>query len=160
MATGPGPIRDAMNDERYLEWRENHRQQVVHRALLYTPGAIVLTGLAVWAALGLWSTIVMFVILGIAAVAIDIEALSALRDLGSRPVRTVGLIQRSWTKSRFLFFGRVHYLIVERRLFEISPLTAAELNRGDEVRIEHWPHSNVIVSLERLRTAREIEDER
>lgn len=148
-----------MNDERYLEWREDHRKQVVRRALIYTPGAIVLTGLAVWAALGLWSTIIMFVIVVIAAIAIDIEAVAALRDLGSRPMTTTGLIQRSWNKSRFLFFGRVDYLIVERRLFEISPLTAAELKRGDEVQVQHWPHSNVIVSLERLRTAEEIEDE-
>src|SRR5690606_20240663 len=112
---------EALRDERYIEQRFNHRAIVIRRAILFTPIAIFLTALLVYAVINLPGSIIMTIIVGIAAIAMDIETVSALRDLRAKPTPTRGPIQRSWHKSRFLIFGRVHYLLVKRRLFEVNP---------------------------------------
>lgn len=147
--------REARRDDRYLEQRDNHRAIVVRRAIIFTPGAIILTGLFLFSLMHLWSSIIMAILVGIAALAVNIEAISALRDLGDEPVTSRGRINRLWSKARFLFFGRVHYLLLDRKLFEVDPIAAAELQPGDEVEIRHWPHTNVIITLERVGRAPE-----
>ena len=149
--------REAQRDERYLEQRDNHRAIVIRRAIIFTPGAIILTGLFLFSLMHLWASIIMAILVGIAALAVDIEALSALRDLGARPATTRGRIHRLWSKARFLFFGRVHYMLIDRQLFEVDAIAAMELQPGDEVEIRHWPHTNVIVTLERTDRAPEAE---
>jgi hypothetical protein len=69
---------EAMRDERYLEQRDDTRAPIVRRALLLTPPAIGLTALLVYAAMNLPQSILMVIIVGIAAIAIDIEAIAAL----------------------------------------------------------------------------------
>ncbi|MEX1023428.1 MAG: hypothetical protein WD058_09805 [Dehalococcoidia bacterium] len=156
-------------DERYLEYRANHRFALVRRAVLFVPAALILTGLLVIASLELPSSIILVIFLGIGALAIDVEAISTVRDLASAPITSRGRIERKWSKARFLFFGRVNYLLVaarevtERgvdtdlkprdRLFEVGPIAAGELNLGDEVQAVHWPHTNQVVALERLSTS-------
>jgi hypothetical protein len=141
-------------DPRYLEQRFDHRTVVVRRALLLTPAAIAVTALLVIAIQALPSSIVMVVILGISAFAVDMEAIASLRDLRAKPVVTRGRVDRLWDKSRFLFFfGKVNYLLIGRRLFEISTPARMELEPGDEVEVVHWPHSNVVVTVERLAKA-------
>ncbi|MEI7926393.1 MAG: hypothetical protein WCI61_09430, partial [Chloroflexota bacterium] len=65
------------------------------------------------------------------------------------PATTRGQVARLWKKSRFLFAGRVDYMLVDRKLFEVNPISATELHEGDEVIVEHWPHTNVLISLQR-----------
>lgn len=155
------------DDRRYLEYRHNHRFALIRRAVIYVPGAVALTSLLVWAALGLPSTVVIVIFLSVGALAIDIEAYQSLRDLSASPVTSRGLVQRKWSKGRFLFFGRVHYLLVSTRgvdmppdtkpkdrLFEVGPIAARELDLGDEVEILHWPHTNTVITLERVGSRR------
>lgn len=144
---------EVMRDERYLEQNHDHRSKVVRRAIIFTPGAIVLTGLLIYAVLHLPQSIIMVIIVGLAAIALDLETLAVLRDLRAEPITTRGLVQRSWTKARFLFFGRVHYLLVKRRLFEVDPLTGLDLRADDEIEVVHWPHSNVVVTVELIAKA-------
>ena len=134
-------------DPIYLEYRVNHRLALYRRAAIFVPAAVILSGLAIWSALGLPQTFVMVLLFGLFALAADAEAISTLRDLRSTPTTTVGRVGRSWNKGRFLVFGRVHYIMVQRKLFEIGPITARELDYGDEVTITHWPHTNSIITL-------------
>jgi hypothetical protein len=145
--------REAARDDRYLEQRHNHRMILIRRALIFTPMAILFTGLFVFSLMHLWSSIVMAILVGIAALAVDVEAISALRDLRSQPISTRGRVDRLWSKARFLFFGRVHYMLVERKLFEVDAIAAAEVQLGDEVEIHHWPHTHIIITLERIAQA-------
>ncbi len=144
---------EAMRDERYLEQNHDHRRIVIRRALIFTPGAIVLTGAMIYAIMNLPQSIVMTIIVGIATIAINIETIAALRDLRATPVTTRGLVQRSWSKARFLIFGRVHYILMKRRLFEVDPLTGVQLQPDDEIEIHHWPHSNVVITVELIKKA-------
>ena len=136
-----------MLDPGYLEQKHNHRAALIRRVLILTPMAVVVSMLFLVAFVNrAW---VPIVILGLAALAADIEAASAIRDLRAEPVKTRGEITRLLKKSRFLFFGRVDYMFVGRSLFEIGAIAASELRPGDEVVIEHWPHSNLVISLQR-----------
>lgn len=135
--------------DRYLEYQPNHRLVVLRRVAIFVPIGALFTWLLLVAIGNLPGSIIGVVILGICALAIDYEAVHALRDLAARPQETRGPVQRLWTKSRVLWMGRVNYLVVEKRLFEVSEITSRELRVGDEVAILHWPHTNVILTVER-----------
>ncbi len=159
-------------DERYLEYRPNHRTGLVIRGVLFVPAAIVLTTLLAFAALGLPNTIIIVLFVGIGALAIDMEAYHTVRDLLAQPVTTRGRIERQWKKGRFLFLGRVNYLLVSARdesdpdakprtrLFEVGEIAARELQPGDEILTTHWPHTNAIIALERVGRAAQTESGR
>lgn len=152
----------------YLEHRDNARYGIWRAAVIYVPSGLILTGLLGVALLNLPNSIIAAVVLGIFALPVDLEALQAVRDLLRRePVTSRGVIDRQWAKSRFMFLGRVRYLLVELRrvdpstgavvdpdgkkksaLFEVEELTNQQLQPGDEIEVVHWPHTNAIVSLE------------
>jgi len=139
--------------ETLIEEHEGHRRSVIRTAAIYTPGGVIATGLFLLAFVSLISgnlgAIFASVIMGLIAYAVDYEALSAIRDLRAEPVTTEGQVQRIWSKGRIAFFGRVHYLMVGRRVFEVTRVAAMQLDDGDRVRIEHWPHTNRVVSVHR-----------
>lgn len=136
-----------------IETHPKHRRALLRRVVIYVPSGIVATALLLYGLTSLPQSIVAVVILAIFALPLNVEALSALRDLRARPVVTEGRIDRKWSKARFAFFGRVHYLLVDKKLFEVGPIGGTELQLGDQVRVEHWPHSNTLVSIARLAAA-------
>ena len=144
-----------------LEERPGHRAVLVRKAIIHTPaaaGALALAAIALGGLLqGNAGALIGLVIVGALAFALSFEAVAALRDLRAAPVTTRDRVARVWSKSRVLFFGRVHYLLVERRVFEIGPVTGAELRQGDEVEIVHWPHTNALVSLRLVKPQGESE---
>lgn len=139
-----------MLDRNVLEERENTRRSVVIRAILLTPTAIVLLTLLGFSVTYLPASFLAVFVLSLGGIPAAIEAVAALRDLRATPATTQGTIRRMWKKSRFLFFGRVDYMLVGSRLFEVNPISASELHAGDEVIVEHWPHTNVLISLRRV----------
>ncbi|MQC17899.1 MAG: hypothetical protein DWG80_02355 [Chloroflexi bacterium] len=151
---------------RVLEERDNPRFAVIRRAVIYVPAAIVLTGLLVMALLNLPGSIIAVILLSLGALAVNVEAYQSVADLlGSGPVTSAATVERKWKKSRLLFVGRIHYLMVsarpmavsegqaetpvppKARLFEIKAATAELLEPGDEVEVVHWPHTNAVVSM-------------
>lgn len=142
--------------ELILEERDDHRRRLLRTVLIYTPGGVIATGLFLVAAVSLLSgnigAIFAAVIMGLIAFAIDYEALSAVRDLRAEPTVTEGQVLRKWSKGRIAIFGRVHYVLIGRSVFEVGPVAAAEVQAGDHLRIEHWPHTNGVISVHRITT--------
>jgi len=138
-----------MLDPNVLEQRDNSRTAVVMRALLLTPVAAVMLGLLAFSITFLPSSFVAVTILTLGGIPAAIEAVNALRDLRATPKETRGQVERLWTKARYLFVGRVDYMLVNRKLFEVNAITRAELQVGDEVVIQHWPHTHIVISLAR-----------
>src|SRR3546814_9292274 len=99
-------------DERFLEYRPNHRTGLLVRAAIFVPGGILLTVLLALALRGLPSTIVIVVIVGLGALAVDMEAYQSVRDLTSHPMTSRGPIERKWRKGRFPFLARANSLLV------------------------------------------------
>lgn len=136
-----------------IEERHDHRTAIVRSAILFTPLAIVSAVLFLIAAYSLLTgglaALVPAIFLGILAFATIFEAQANLRDLGGEPTVTRGPVTRAWSKGRFLVIGRVHYLLVERRVFEVNPISAAEITEDHHVEISHWPHTNTLITLHR-----------
>lgn len=136
-----------------IEANLKHRQTVLRRAGYLVPSAVLASGLFVLSLTGLPSSIIMVILVGIFAIPLGMEAVSVLRDLPKQPVVTEGRIDRMWSKARFAFVGRVHYILVNNKLFEVGPVAGMELRLGDQVRVEHWPHSLTLVSVTRIASA-------
>ena len=136
---------------RLLEERPRHRAAVVRKAVIYTPPAViavVLTGVALDSIVRGDTTLpVGLIIFGLFALSFSYQSIAALRDLRAAPVTTRGPVRRVWTRSRLLFIGRIRYLLVANRVFEIGPVAHVELQGGETVEIVHWPHTNAIVTL-------------
>ncbi len=136
-----------MLEPRILEERPNSRSTVLRRAVVLTPAAIfllVLLGFTLY-----WRSFFGILVIGMGALPATLEAVAALRDLRAAPITTRGRVSRLWKKSRYLVFGRVDYALIGQRLFELNAVTAMELHEGDEIIIEHWPHTNTIVTVAR-----------
>jgi hypothetical protein len=157
MTTQPRPEdeyrRLRREEDNLLEEHFGHRAGVYRRALIFTPLAI---GFLIAFALlfislvggngGAW---IGSILIGVIAFAISYEALSALRDLRSEPITTMGPAERVWTKSRFLVFGKTGYVLVRGRVFDIRVDTSMLLEAGTPVTVRHWPHTNLVVTLHR-----------
>ena len=126
--------------------------------MLYAPAAALALALASVAGVsmvsGNISALFALVIVGILALALSYQAITAISDLRATPITTQGEVSRLWRKSRVLFFGRVHYLFLDRRVFEIGPVAFQELHEGDTVEIHHWPNTNTLISLRLLEARR------
>ena len=90
------------------------------------------------------------IILGILGFAVTFELIAAIRDFRTQPKMLEGEAGRIWKKSKVLFFGRQDYLLVNGKVFEVSPITATELQPGQRVAICHWPHTSRVITLQRI----------
>jgi len=141
------------------------RSALIRSAVLYTP-LFVLTLIGIVAILvGLFDGGWLLLIIGlIAAFLFGYQCIQAIRDLrANRLIVTQGPVSRIWSKMD-LFISRSYYINVNRNIFRI-PLAAywdlreeAKRMRTDgtdedyriEVRVEHYPHTGNVVSVERV----------
>ena len=141
---------------RLIEEARHHRAAVARAAMMWTPltiAALVGEGLLLRSVLGgNLGTIFGLIIVGIMVMAPAFMSIAALRDLRASPVTTEGNVERLWNKTTFLFFGRNYYLLVNGHVFSISLEAYRELfpRMGREVRVRHWPHTDIVISLHLL----------
>jgi uncharacterized protein YhhL (DUF1145 family) len=137
-----------------IQEQPNHRRVLLRRAVIFTPGAVIAT--AVWLVAlfnlvtGNAGAIFAVVLVGMIALALDFEALASLRDLRSEPKVTKGLVLRKWVKSRVLIFGHVYYVRIGGSVFELRGDAAHDVIEGDALRVEHWPRTNVVITVHRI----------
>jgi hypothetical protein len=141
------------------------RNALLRSALFYTP-LFILTLIGIIAIVtGLFAGGWLLLIIGlIAAFLFGYQSIQSLRDLRVTSLRvTQGPVSRIWSKMD-LFISRSYYINVNRNIFRI-PIQAywdlreeAKRMRTDgtdedyriEVRVEHYPHTGNVVSVERL----------
>ena len=135
-------IRDE-SESRKLVWR---------KFMVFLPLSFICIALISWLLAELPQTIIGLIIVGVFSIAIVIELVSAARDIRSSPIVTQGRASRLWQKSRMMIFGQVNYLLIDRRLFEVNLHAYQFLNANPDrpIRIRHWPHSNLVISIEYL----------
>ena len=142
-------------DDLYLQFRDekSSRRSVWMRVSLFVPLSLCCCLLLVWLIFSLPQTAVGLIIVGIFSVAIFIEGLSVIRDIASQPITTEARVSRLWQKGRLLVFGQVYYLLIDKKLFEISAFAYHQLESDAKpyVRIRHWPHSNIVISIQRAK---------
>lgn len=140
-----------------LEEHSSTRTPIWRNAVIYTPAALLVIWLFYWSLSGLLSgnagATLPAILLALVGFALIYESQAALRDLRSEPIVTEGEVDRIWKKSKLLIFGRQDYLLVNKQVFEVGPITATELSVGQTVSIQHWPHTTRVVTVGRVRTA-------
>tara|TARA_B100001142_G_scaffold328684_1_gene389465 strand:- start:48 stop:788 length:741 start_codon:yes stop_codon:yes gene_type:complete len=141
-------------DDLYLQFTDekSSRRSVWMRVSLFVPLSLCCCLLLAWLIFSLPQTTVGLIIVGIFSVAIFIEGFAVVRDIVSQPIITEALVSRLWQKGRLLVFGQVYYLLIDKRLFEISAFAYHELQSHTKpyVRIRHWPHSNIVISVQSI----------
>ncbi|MDP6605149.1 MAG: hypothetical protein QF664_02645 [Dehalococcoidia bacterium] len=134
-----------------LEERSDHRAVLIRKAAIHVPaaiGAFIVSALLFVSLLqGNLGVLIGLTIMGLVSFAVGFEASAAMRDLRKEPTTTRGEALRVWSKGRFLFLGRVYYVLVSGRVFELSREAYGSIEYGDNLEIVHWPHTNVVVTL-------------
>jgi hypothetical protein len=153
------------SDVLILEERSGTRQMVLRKLLLHTPLALAFGGVTFvalyYAFTNSMGALVGAAIFGLPAGAFGYEALTAARDLRSKPITTRGRIARMWNKGTVLWMTRAYYLLVDlpgrdegQRFFVVSHAAYLQLDEGRTVEVEHWPHTHTVVSLGVVESAR------
>jgi hypothetical protein len=132
--------------------RPDPRRAVIRSALVWTPIFVTSSALSVTFALialddspGAW---ISFAITALVALLSGVSALGAMRDLYAVPTNTTGIIERKWRKSDIIVF-RGHYILIKKRVFRVPrPIFEAMPEAGTAIVIEHFPHTNALVSWE------------
>jgi hypothetical protein len=91
--------------------------------------------------------IITLLLLLLAAFLTGHQSIQSLRDLRSSPRLSSGLVDRKWSRAD-LFVLRSYYIYVDRSVFKVTPLIYTELEEGDTVSVNHYPHTNTVISVE------------
>jgi hypothetical protein len=91
--------------------------------------------------------IITLLLLCLAAFLTGHQSIQSLRDLRSSPTVSNGLVDRKWSRAD-LFVLRSYYIYVDRSVFKVTPLIYTELEEGDTVFVNHYPHTNTVISVE------------
>ena len=94
--------------------------------------------------------IVGLVLVGSVALLLGYQVIQSVRDLFSQLVETTGLVERRWSRNEFLLF-RNSYIFVDRTVFRLPHEQLLDIDRGDLVRIVHYPHTGAVESIELVR---------
>jgi len=135
-------------EEAYRAARSSLRRTVLVFTPLFLLGlagiGIILFNLAREGASGL---IITLVLLLLAAFLTGHQSIQSLRDLRSSPTESGGLVDRKWSRAD-LFILRSYYIYVGRSVFKVTPLIYSELEEGDSVSVNHYPHTNTVIAVE------------
>jgi hypothetical protein len=135
-------------EEAYRAARSSLRRTVLVFTPLFLLGlagiGIIIFNLAREGASGL---IITLVLLLLAAFLTGHQSIQSLRDLRSSPTLSGGLVDRKWSRSD-LFILRSYYIYVGRSVFKVTPLIYSELEEGDSVLVNHYPHTNTVIAVE------------
>ena len=136
--------------------RPSARGEVLRSTLLFSPFlAVTLFALAFLlqdtAGEGVsGGRIVGLVLVGSVTLLLGYQVIQSVRDLFSQLVETTGLVERRWSRNEFFLF-RNSYIFVDRNVFRLPPEQLLDIDRGDLVRIVHYPHTGAVERIERVR---------
>ncbi|MCC6381528.1 MAG: hypothetical protein IT304_03420 [Dehalococcoidia bacterium] len=139
------------------------RMGIVRTALIWTPFFLVTGGAFLFFLYdqlfgeerGTWFLIV--VLAGFATL-FGFQSLQAVFDLFGQPKEVRGVVTRRWARSDSFVF-RTHYVRIGGRILRGDRDLLMDVKAGDEVTVRYYPHSAVIVALERMPRARDGGDD-
>ena len=133
--------------------RPSARGEVLRSTLLFSPFLAVTLAALVFLLQDIvgegagGGTIVGLVLVGSVALLLAYQVIQSVRDLFSQLVETTGLVERRWSRNEFLLF-RNSYIFVDRNVFRLPPEQLLDIDRGDLVRVVHYPHTGAVESIE------------
>ena len=130
------------------------RNGILRSAILWTPFFATLAVLLVFFFIDRiigpdhGSTWFLIVVLTIGTVIVGSQSLQALFDLFQGPRTTEGTVTRRWSRNDALVM-RSHYLRVGKAILRGDVDIIRDVKAGDTVEVRYYPHSAVIVELEK-----------
>jgi hypothetical protein len=131
------------------------RGRLIRSAVLWTPLFVATVGATVWFLIdtaflggdhgGTW---VLVVVLAVLATLFGFQSIQSLLDLRSKPIEESGWVTRRWSRSDSLVM-RSHYLRLGKRILRGDVDLLANIKEDDWVDVTFYPHSAVIVWVEK-----------
>ena len=130
------------------------RSRIVRSAVLWTPLFLISLGAALFYLFdtvlgsshgGTW---VLVIVLSVIATLFGFQSVQSLLDLRAAPLETTGLVTRRWARNDSLVL-RSHYVRIDNRILRGDSDLLANIKEGDYVEASYYPHSAVIVWIER-----------
>ncbi|MCC7364133.1 MAG: hypothetical protein IT303_07145 [Dehalococcoidia bacterium] len=131
------------------------RNGILRTAIIWTPLFLVsavalvyfLADILTGGNQGTWFLIV---VLSIFTVLFGFQAIQAIMDLRSEPRHTEDIVTRRWSRSDSLVM-RSHYIrLASKQILRGDLDLLMEVKEGDRVSVRFYPHSAILVSLDRL----------
>lgn len=131
------------------------RKGLIRSAIIWTPLFLAALAGGVFYAIdtatgssygGTW---ILVVILAIAAFLFGFQSIQAWLDLFGKPIDETGFVQRRWAR-RDSFVFQTQYIRMDKRILRGDHLLLAEVKEGDYLRANFYPHSSVLVDVEKL----------
>ena len=136
--------------------RRGVRARILRSAIVWTPLFVVMAALFLFF---LWDTAlnseghggswVLVVILGIMASLFGFQAIQALLDLYGEPHNRTGMVTRRWSRSDS-FVIKSHYIRLGKQILRGDEYQLAGVKDGDYVDVTYYPHSAVVIWLEKM----------
>ncbi len=130
------------------------RNGILRSAIIWTPFFLVIGVLFVYflvdqlTGANNGSTWFLIVVLTIGTVIVGSQSLQALFDLFQGPQTTTGTVTRRWSRNDALVM-RSHYLRIDKAILRGDVDILDGVKAGDLVQVRFYPHSAVIVDLEK-----------
>ena len=142
--------------------RRGVRSRILRSAILWTPLFALMAALFLFF---LWDTAlnseghggswVLVVILGIMASLFGFQAIQALLDLYGEPHNRSGMVTRRWSRSDS-FVIKSHYIRLGKQILRGDEFQLAGVRDGDYVDVTYYPHSAVVIWLEKIPTPEDV----
>jgi hypothetical protein len=117
---------------------------------LISAGCLVYFGIDVFFDLDRGGTVFLLVVLTVLSILFGFQGFQAVLDLFGKPSVIEGFVTRRWSKSDS-FVMRTHYIrLGKRNIFRIDKLLHGDMQEGDYVRIRHYRHSAVVLSVAKI----------
>jgi hypothetical protein len=130
------------------------RTALVRSVLLFSPFLVIVLAAFVALIAGDVSggAVIGVVVVALVALLLAYQVVQTLRDLLTRPIETVGLVERHWNRNEFFLF-RNTYIFVEGDVYRLSPEQELHVEIGHTVRVRHYPHTGTVDAIEVLEPA-------
>ncbi|MCZ2108448.1 MAG: DUF3827 domain-containing protein [Dehalococcoidia bacterium] len=138
------------------------RNGLIRSAVIWTPLFLLTAGGCLFYmtdrvfGLGYGGTWFLVVVLGVLGALFGFQAFQALLDLRTKPREETGTVSRRWSRSDSLVM-RSHYIRVGSHILRGDVVLLDGVKEGDEVRVRYFPHSAVLVAVEKAgRTGEDV----
>lgn len=130
------------------------RGRILRSAILWTPLFLVSLGADLFYLVdtiaggnhgGTW---VLVIVLAVLVTLFGFQSVQSLLDLRAAPLESTGVVTRRWARSDSLVL-RSHYVRIDNRILRGDADLLAIIKEGDYVEASYYPHSAVIVWIEK-----------
>jgi len=139
------------------------RNGIIRTAILWTPLFVITAAAFVYFLIDMLTggnngTIFLLAVLALFGTLFGFQSIQSLLDLRSSPVQTESTVTRRWARTDS-FVMRSHYIkLATKQILRGDVIVLDGIQEGDRVLARYYPHTAVLVSVEKLPALHDGED--